>query len=74
MKECYKCGQTKAWDEFNADRSRPDGHSNICKICNRLKLKNSYAKDPEKQKQAVAERRQKHGRYAERSPEQKRSE
>ena len=32
-KRCYKCGQTKHLIEFDKNRSKKDGHADLCKIC-----------------------------------------
>jgi hypothetical protein len=38
-KICCKCGSKKTLDEFNKDKSRKDGYTYMCKICNRIRTK-----------------------------------
>ena len=33
MQKCYKCKTNKPWPEFSKDKSRKNGHSNLCKEC-----------------------------------------
>jgi hypothetical protein len=39
MKKCPKCGNLKEFIDFNTNCSRVDGHSDWCKICNRINSK-----------------------------------
>lgn len=43
MQLCYKCKRLKSFSEFYCDNSRLSGYSNICKICDKLRLKEHYA-------------------------------
>jgi hypothetical protein len=39
MKKCYKCNIIKENNEFNKDKTRPDGLQSKCRSCDRLILK-----------------------------------
>jgi hypothetical protein len=41
-KECTKCGGVKIFGDFNSDKSRSDGYSNICRECNQRKCNERY--------------------------------
>ncbi len=36
-KYCKKCDETKNINEFYIDNSKPDGRTNICKVCEKLR-------------------------------------
>ena len=44
MKECKKCGESKAFESFRKDPSIKDGYERVCKSCRALE----YATDPKK--------------------------
>ncbi len=69
MKRCGFCKEKKPIDDFYADRSRGDGLSTLCKLCVRIRFKNSRERNPAtfkkkeqnyytKNKQKILERRQ----------------
>src|SRR5574344_1421202 len=45
-KRCKKCGLEKDIEEFNIDKSKKDGHKNICKKC--MSVKKYYTTDIDK--------------------------
>ena len=47
QKRCYCCKQSMALEEFNRLRSSRDGHTPLCKACNRLKARDYYARNRE---------------------------
>lgn len=47
QKRCYCCKQSRALEEFNRLRSSRDGHTPLCKECNRLKAREYYARNRE---------------------------
>lgn len=51
MKTCPKCGQTKALDQFNRDRSKSDGKSSYCRECNRKKCAVWKYENPERKRE-----------------------
>jgi hypothetical protein len=51
MKKCSKCLHIKPFDDFIKNKSRSDGLSSYCKVCNREYKKLQYANNPAPQKQ-----------------------
>jgi predicted RNase H-like nuclease (RuvC/YqgF family) len=51
MKTCRCCGETKSFDSFY--KSSPTVYASYCKECNKEKVKQRRAADPEKYKAAV---------------------
>ena len=47
MKKCTKCGVEKPLSEFYKNKSKKDGLQTRCKICDVLKTRKKYQKDPE---------------------------
>ena len=48
VKTCQICGDIKPLAEFSKDRTKKDGHSNRCKVCDRKKNKKWCQDNPEK--------------------------
>lgn len=48
-KKCTFCKKIKNVENFNKNKSKNDGYSNVCKICSRLKSKNYYENNKEQQ-------------------------
>jgi len=46
-KHCYQCNKVKQFSEFRKNRSRKDGLSDECSICNSARRKNYYTKNRE---------------------------
>lgn len=57
MKVCCKCDKELPLDAFHVNTTRKDGHSGICKECEKEYKKKYYSQDPEKFRQRVRERR-----------------
>lgn len=47
-KLCRKCGETKALDDFYADRKSATGKSSHCKSCLKAKAKRWYQENPDR--------------------------
>lgn len=47
-KQCPRCGQAKAPDDFHRDRQRPDGRTVYCKVCARAKTRQWQADNRER--------------------------
>ena len=63
-KTCSKCKKEKDLSDFNKNRSRRDGLSIYCRICDRKKV-NAYLKTPEgAQKQRVRQKRNQKARVS----------
>lgn len=60
MKTCYKCKKNKDIDLFSKNKSKPDGHTNICKECDKKQFKEYYQRNKEKHKAAIKRWKQKH--------------
>ena len=62
--QCPFGGRPQALSEFTLDVSRRDGLARICRTCNRLKLRNWYARNAEKKRakslEAKAAKKRKH--------------
>ena len=48
MKYCTKCKQMKDISEFASDRSREDGKSAYCKLCDNIKVRAYYHRNKER--------------------------
>ena len=73
MKPCKKCGQTKPFQDYYANRQLRDGHVNTCKVCwtangranhakpevkeRKRKLQQAYRCNPEKKAMELAAER-----------------
>jgi hypothetical protein len=55
-KICTKCKEIKILTDFNKNKTRKDGHSNICRECSNLKSKEYYNDNREKHKIIIGER------------------
>jgi hypothetical protein len=53
MKKCTICHQLKKLDEFNKNKSKSDGLSNMCRPCAQTKSKKYYSKNKVYHKQKV---------------------
>lgn len=47
-KVCSRCHVIKPIGDFSKAKGRPDGHTHLCKVCNREKCKAAYEADREK--------------------------
>ncbi len=56
MKICTSCKQEKELIEFNKNKSRKDGHNNICRICSNIKSKDYYNNNTKEHKINVVKR------------------
>lgn len=54
-RKCNKCNVDKKYSEFHKDKSRPQGISYICKLCDRIKFKSWVTKNKEHYKKTVSE-------------------
>lgn len=45
LKQCYKCGKIKPFDDFHKDKTLRDGHSNKCKDCANKASREWYIKN-----------------------------
>jgi len=50
MKTCYSCQESKPLTDYYKDRSRHDGVSSRCIVCDKIKRKASYQKNGEKER------------------------
>lgn len=57
MRKCSSCKDYKAVTEFNKHSSRADGLQTLCKECNRQKSRDYYAKNVEKHRKDVGDRK-----------------
>lgn len=55
-KICTKCKEIKILSDFNKNKTRKDGYSNICRECSNLKSKEYYNDNREKHKIIIGER------------------
>ncbi len=51
MKTCNKCKKEKDLSKFNKDKFKKDGHSGICKECNKITCKAYYSTHKEQVKE-----------------------
>lgn len=58
MKTCYRCNQTKPLDEFDNNKSKPDGKAGYCKECKRAYNKSHYIERGHLWKETRAEQRE----------------
>jgi 5-methylcytosine-specific restriction endonuclease McrA len=58
LKRCAICKALLPKTEFNVNRGRRDGLQSHCRECNRARSKAYYARNPEKHRAVVAERKQ----------------
>lgn len=56
MKRCPQCGQTKPLADFNKNRSRPDGHQNVCRGCQNTRDLLDYHHKPGRREAIAATR------------------
>ena len=49
-KRCTKCGEVKPLAEFTKDKSKRDGHSPWCKVCERAAVAARRKANPEKRR------------------------
>ena len=47
-KSCSKCGEVKAYEMFSRDKSRKDGYSYVCKVCESDRRKTYYEANKDK--------------------------
>lgn len=52
-KRCRTCREDQAVEDFNRDRSRPDGYSNQCRECRRIETRQRNAANPEQNRNRV---------------------
>lgn len=52
-KKCTLCQEIKPISEFNKKKASTDGKQNVCRLCNRLKSRNYYAKNKHKHVKVV---------------------
>src|SRR5689334_17536285 len=57
MKYCYACKQDNPIDQFAVNRSRADGHDNMCRDCKKAYNASYYLATKERQNPKRAERR-----------------
>jgi len=50
-KFCALCKKSEPEIVFYKCKSRPDGHSTYCKVCNKIRAKDRYQKNPQKYKE-----------------------
>ena len=41
-KECTRCKHVKPISEFNKNKSKKDGHNNLCRLCSNVNSKHYY--------------------------------
>jgi hypothetical protein len=58
MKQCGTCKQALSLDSFNKNKSKKDGHSAVCRACQKVYKDNHYAMNKDKVQLAVKKRRQ----------------
>ncbi len=56
-KRCWCCGEILETDEFNRNRTRPDGRSSTCKVCHRRICAEWYARNRSTARQRAQEGR-----------------
>jgi hypothetical protein len=56
-KECRRAGQLLSDDQFNRDKTKPDGLQRICRECNALKCRRWYAEDPDQHRADMLNRK-----------------
>lgn len=52
MKKCTKCKEEKSLGEFNKNKSRSDGHANMCRECWKIYYAEYYKSGKEKERLA----------------------
>lgn len=57
QKICCKCSNDLPLSSFHKNKTRKDGHSGICKECEKLYKKKYYKADPKKYKSLIKSRR-----------------
>lgn len=55
-KTCGTCRKSKPLTEFNRKSSRPDGHQEVCRDCNRASSRRYYAENKERHVRVIVER------------------
>lgn len=55
MKKCYSCQEEKPLTDYYKDRSRPDGVSSRCTLCDKAKRKAYYQANGDKEKAKSSE-------------------
>lgn len=53
MKKCFICKEYKKTISFNKNKSKKDGLNSICRDCSKLKSREFYLKNKEKQKRQI---------------------
>lgn len=46
-KQCTRCNQIKPISEFNKNKTKKDGHHNLCRVCSNINSKTYYNKNKE---------------------------
>jgi hypothetical protein len=59
MKTCTVCKEEKELSEFNKNKTRKDGHNNICKVCSQERSKRYYDENRDHHKGIVYGRKRK---------------
>ena len=59
FKKCNLCKKTKKLDEFHKNKNKKDGINDICKECNKKKVRDWYEKNSERARKTVKKYREK---------------